>query len=353
MHPGKGEQQKDDYVGNYATVCFDCLEWEEDRVVERKVRQSIRIKSEPRGLSLLYGKAVLRDIKEKLRLHAFTGRLIFFRRLVIGIALITVLLAAGGLAIGLAGALFSSPQTGIEWTRSVFSFYYSTSRSLLTRVHLAIAILAVGYLAHVVERERAFRRERFRNRRRRGETPTISYARPRWQFVAGFAVVGLFGALDWLLVSNGVFPAGMLFGAVVLWLVGAAGVAYYLRYALREDRDVDGQPVTPAPWVFAARSALFVGLIGIAGRVSTTDLSLSPLLVELAVLTTPVVGLGYVARRYAERRTQWGARLLQSFRAAIDRIRPWDDQWPPAAERHRPSATDSTRHDSSSNDSNE
>jgi hypothetical protein len=105
--------------------------------------------------------------------------------------------------------------------------------------------------------------------------------------------------------------------------------------------------------VFAARVALFVGIVGIVGTVSTTDLSLSPLLVELAVLTTPVVGLGYVARRYIERRTEWGARLLQSFRAALDRIRPWDEQWPPAAEQQRPSATDSTRHDSSSNDSNE
>jgi hypothetical protein len=334
-------------------VCWDCFEWKDEREIERKARKSLQAKTASRELSLRYVTAVVRNLTEKTRLFVHTGRLVVLRRLVVATVALACLLALGVLFAGMVGALFVSPEAGIEWGTATLSLYQGSWAALRANPEAALSVLAVGYLAHVVERERAYRRERFRNRRRRGETPTVSYARPRWQFVTGFAVVGLVGAVDWLLVSNGVFPAGMLFGAVVLWLVGSAGVAYYLRYALREDRDVDGQPVAPAPWVFATRSALFVGLIGIVTTVSTTDLSLSPLLVELAVLTTPVVGLGYVARRYIERRTQWGARLLQSFRAALDRIRPWDEQWPPAAERHRPSATDSTRHDSSSNDSNE
>jgi hypothetical protein len=343
----------DSDIENYATVCWDCFEWKDEREIERKARKSLQAKTASRELSLRYVTAVVRNLTEKTRLFVHTGRLVVLRRLVVATVALACLLALGVLFAGMVGALFVSPEAGIEWGTATLSLYQGSWAALRANPEAALSVLAVGYLAHVVERERAYRRERFRNRRRRGETPTVSYARPRWQFVAGFAVVGLVGAVDWLLVSNGVFPAGMLFGAVVLWLVGSVGIAYYLRYALREDRDVDGQPVAPAPWVFATRSALFVGLIGIAGRVSTTNLSLSPLLVELAVLTTPVVGLGYVARRYIERRTEWGARLLRSFRAALDRIRPWDEQWPPAAERHRPSATDSTRHDSGSNDSNE
>ncbi|WP_254547374.1 hypothetical protein [Halomarina pelagica] len=352
MHPLKPDQREEDRVENHFTVCFDCLEWEDERVVERNVRQANRLKNESNGLFLLSGKATLRDTKERIRLFAHTGRLIVLRRAVVAAILVGILIALGSTFAGLIGTLFVSPQAGLSWTQATFELYESATVVLFTFPGIGLAALGIGYLVHVFEQERAYERELFRDQRRRGDTPEISYARPRWQFVAGFAIGGLFGALDWVLVRHDVFPSGMLFGALVLWLVGAAGVAYYLRYALREDRDVDGQPVNPAPWVFAARYALFVALVGGAATLLDTSAILSPIMLDLATITAPLVGLFYVLRRYAERRTSWGARLMQHVRTGIDRVWPWDDQWPPEPQhRQQTTATDSTSQQRNQDDS--
>jgi hypothetical protein len=236
--------------------------------------------------------------------------------------------------------------------QATIALYRTLSTLLVTNSWLSFTVLGVGYLVHVFEQERAYERELFRDQRRRGDTPEINYARPRWQFVAGFAMVGLFGALDWIFVRHDTFPSGMLFGALVLWLVGSAGTAYYLRYALREDRDVDGQPVNPTPWVFAARYALFVALVGGAATLLDTGTILPSITLDLAAITAPLVGLLYVLRRYAERRTLWGARLMQHVRTTLDRVWPWNDQWPPEPQhRQQTTPTDSKSHRPNSDDS--
>jgi hypothetical protein len=242
--------------------------------------------------------------------------------------------------------LFISPQDGLLWTQSAISLYESISDTFLSRPGLALVAIGVGYLIHTYEQERAYKRELFRDQRRRGDGPSISYARPRWQFVAGFAALGLFGAVDWLLVQQGILPNGMRFGALVFWTTGTAGVAYYLRYALREDRDIDGQPVNPAPWVFAARYALFVGLVGIGTSLLDIGSILPSIVLALAISTAPLVGTLYVLRRYAEQRTRWGARLMRRVRTTLDRIRPWDDQWPPEPQHRQQTDTAESTADS-------
>lgn len=332
----------DSDIGNYATVCWDCFEWKDDRVIERRVRQSNRLKTTSRKLSLLNTRASLREFKENARLFAHTGRLVVLRRFVTVVAVSAMLLLLGSLLAGTVGTLLVSPTAGIDWTQSTLALYQKAGAIVLSQLWVGLTALGLCYLAHVFEQERAYERELFREQRRRGKTPTVSYARPRWQFVAGLATVGLFGAVDWVLVRHGVFPSGMRFGALILWSLGSVGVAYYLRYALREDRDVDGQPVNPAPWVFTARYALFVSLIGGAATLLGTGSVLPSIIHDFAIIVAPLVGVLYVLRRYAEQRTSWGARLMQQLRTTIDRVWPWDDQWPPKPQhRQQTTATDS------------
>ena len=321
-------------VDNNITVCWDCGEWKDIGAVEEVTSHAIELKTASKGLSLKYAKASVREFTEKSRVFAHTGRAVVLRRAfvaTVGLALLFVMSVVGA---GLVGALFVSPETGVRWFQSVLAQYQAIESILLARPWLALVGIAIGYAIHVFEQERAYEREVFRDERRRGETPSETHGRPRWQFVAGFAAVGLFGALDWILVHHDVFPNGMLFGALVFWTVGSAGVAYYLRQTLREERDIDGYPVNPAPWVFTSRYALFVALVGIATSYLTTYSILPPTVLELTLVLAPLVGAVYVGRRLAERRTVWGIRAMYSIRTAIDTIWPLDDDWPPT-EQHQ------------------
>ncbi|ESP86819.1 hypothetical protein K933_17087 [Candidatus Halobonum tyrrellensis G22] len=134
----------------------------------------------------------------------------------------------------------------------------------------------------------------------------------------------------------------MLFGALVFWSVGSAGVAFYLRKVLREDRDIHGQPVNPAPWVFAARYALFVALAGAVASYLTTVSLLPPAIFESALIAVPLVGVLYVGRRLAEQRTVWGARTMYSIRSVIDRVWSLDDDWPPTEQNQKTANPDDT-----------
>ncbi|WP_433623514.1 hypothetical protein [Halomicrococcus sp. NG-SE-24] len=165
-------------------------------------------------------------------------------------------------------------------------------------------LLGVAYAYHVAERERAYERQVQRDRRRRGESP-LSYARPRWQFVAVFAVIGVLGAIDWLLIRANVFTRGSLVGALVLWTIGATGVAYYLRAALHEDRDVSGMAVTPTPWVVISRGALALGLVGGVATTVGYDSVVPNAATTLAIYLVPFTGGLYVIQRTVRRRTAW------------------------------------------------
>lgn len=337
------DPQKDaeDLVDNNITVCWDCGEWKDIEAVEQVTSQAIELKTASKGLSLKYVKASVREFIEKSRVFAHTGRGVILRRALISTVGLALLFTMSVVGAGLVGALFVSPETGIQWTQSVLTQYQTIESVLFARPEITLVGIAIGYAVHIYEQERAYEREVFRNERRRGETPSVSHGRPRWQFVAGFAAIGLFGALDWILVRHDVFPDGMLFGAIVFWMTGSAGVAYYLRQALREERDIDDYPVNPAPWVFASRYTLFAGLVGIAMSYLTIRSVLPPSILELTLVLAPLVGAMYVGRRMAERRTVWGIRAMYSIRTAIDTIWPLNDNWPPTEQnRQHPNPND-------------
>ena len=338
----RGDLSEEEEVDNNVSVCFDCLDWKDEDIVAHETNRAGRLKNTQRGFSLLYAKSLSREFREKTRVFTHSGRLVVLRRAITAAVGLIGLLVAGVLLAGLLGALFVSPQSGISWAQATVDTYRTAGTALLASPWIAFGSLGIGYVVHVYEQERAYERELFRDERRHGETPSVGHGRPRWQFVAGLAAVGLFGAVDWILVRHNVFPDGMLFGALVFWGVGSAGVAFYLRKALREDRDIHGQPVNPAPWVFAARYALFVASIGAATSYLTTSSLLQSTILELALIAAPLVGALYVGRRLAEQRTVWGARTMYSIRSAIDRVWSLDDDWPPTEQSQKRANTDDT-----------
>lgn len=335
MWPFQEIGDEDPEVDDLVSVCFDCLDWQEEDVIEHETHRAGRLKNAQRGPSILYAKSIFREFKEKTRLFAHSGQLVVLRRTLTTAVGLIGLLVSGALLAGLLGALFVSPQSGISWAQTALDTYRTAGTALLTSPWTALGALGIGYMVHVYEQERAYERELFRDERRRGETSSVGHARPRWQFVAEFSAVGLFGAVDWMLVRHGVFPDGMLFGALVFWSVGSAGVAFYLRKALREDRDIHGQPVNPAPWVFASRYALFVALAGAAAFYLTTTSLFPPAILESTLIAAPLVGALYVGRRLAEQRTVWGARTMYSIRSVIDRVWSLDDDWPPTEQNQK------------------
>ncbi|WP_440005416.1 hypothetical protein [Halomicrococcus sp. SG-WS-1] len=298
---GSGETED---VSNHVTVCWDCMEWGDEKRVARQVQTAGRLKNADPSLTPLYGKAVIRELTERVRLFVYTGRLLFVRRVFIGVVSIIVLFWSSVGLIVFVGTLFLNPDVGFQWAASVVTFAW---RNILTTGVTPWAtggLLGVAYAYHVTERERAYERQVQRDRRRRGESP-LSYARPRWQFVVVFAVIGVLGATDWLLIRADVFTRGSLIGALVLWTIGATGVAYYLRAALHEDRDVSGMAVTPTPWVVISRGALALGLVGgVATTVGYDSLAPNAITI-LAICLAPLTGGLYVMHRTVRRRTGW------------------------------------------------
>ena len=342
MDSADPEGESDDPVDENITVCWDCVEWKDGDVLDREIDEAIELKTASKEPSLKYAKACLYEFSEKLRVFAHTGRAVVLRRAVVATVGLALLLTLGVTVAGIIGALFVSPDTGIQWVQSTLAQYQTMESVLFARPWIALVGIAVGYLVHVYEQERAYEREVFRDERRREGTLLESHGRPRWQFVTGFAAAGLFGAVDWILVRHDVFSDGMLFGALVFWSVGSAGVAFYLRKALREDRDIHGQPVNPAPWVFASRYALFVALAGAVASSLTTISLLPSTVLELALIAAPLVGALYVGRRLAEQRTVWGARTMYSIRSVIDRVWSLDDDWPPTEQNQNHANPDDT-----------
>ncbi|QLG29827.1 hypothetical protein HUG10_19640 (plasmid) [Halorarum halophilum] len=336
------EGEIDGPIDENITICWDCVEWEDNNVADQKTKRAIELKTASKEPSLKYTKACLREFSEKLRVFAHTGRAVILRRALVATIGLTVLLAMGVAAAGAIGALFVSPETGLHWAGSTVTQYQAIGSVLFDRPWLAFVGIAVGYVVHVYEQERAYERELFRDKRRRGETPSVGHGRPRWQFVAGLAAVGLFGAVDWILIRHNVFPEGMLFGALIFWSVGSAGVAFYLRKALRKDRDIHGQPVNPAPWVFGSWYALFVALAGATTSYLTSGSLLPPTVFESTLIATPAVGALYVGRRLAEQRSVWGARTMYSIRSVIDRVWSLDDDWPPTEQNQKHANPDDT-----------
>ncbi|WP_435156824.1 hypothetical protein [Haladaptatus sp. DFWS20] len=236
---------------------------------------------------------------------------------IIGIA---VALGSGLILITLVGTLFLGISVGQQWSHTAFTAVYETSRDLSTNPLVLATVLGVGYYAHVTERERAYKRHVERQHRQGDPTETITHERPRWQLVAGFTGIGCIGALDWLVIHTGHFPRGSGLGAFVIWMTGATGIAYFLRRALHEDRDVAGFDVWSPPWVFTTRYALSVGLIGSVHSLIAPTAPIPEPHLSLLLWIPPITGGLYVFQRILKRRTRWQLPTTNWLRARFDSL---------------------------------
>lgn len=303
MHPLDQSHDVEDRVENHFTVCLDCFEWKDKQIVYHEVSKASRLKNAKPGFTLLYAHRLFRECIEKTRVFVHTGRFLLARRLLV-VAIGSILLFGGGLTLIVTiGSLLFGLDTGQQWIQIVLQETEGILRALRGNTIVLAVLGGVGYFAHIREREQAYKRH-IKRRHRRGTTmESVTHERPRWQFVAGFSLLGWVGALDWTLIQTGRFPAGSLVGAFVLWSVGALGTVIFLRSALREDRDIAGFAVWATGWVFTSRYSFCLGFIDALLTLFDFGADLSMLL-----WIPPTIGGIYVLRRIVERRTGWEPR---------------------------------------------
>jgi len=98
-----------------------------------------------------------------------------------------------------------------------------------------------------------------------------------------------------------------------MWTIGAVGVSYFLRVALREDLTAYGLRLRPAPWIFVSRYAAFLATIGFLGAYTAIPAVLSIEAQSIVVVLPALAGLAYVGRRYLELRTTWLPQLMHAL----------------------------------------
>jgi 5-methylcytosine-specific restriction endonuclease McrA len=307
-------------LNNMVTVCERCFFSNTSSEVEQEIRELSKWNHIERGASIAYAKVVLRDLKQKTRVFAHTGRFLLLRRSLIFLA--GCLLTIFGLSFlaGAAGGLFISPQTGIEWFFGTFEFVYGTTQTIAETPWLIVLGMGVGYLAHTIERERYHYSVRIPFTKFEGkeveEIPSkYGLSRPTWQYFGICSAFGLFGGLDWILISTGIIDN--LFGAGVFWILGTVGSAYLVRPVLHQDITEYGLRLRAAPWIATIRyGAIFggIGLLtapGMSGLVANMPADIQLVVGYAATLLPPggdyiavllpgATGLAYVGRRYLE-----------------------------------------------------
>jgi 5-methylcytosine-specific restriction endonuclease McrA len=307
-------------LNNMVLVCDKCFFGNTDEEVNQEISELAKWNHIERGLSVAYAKVVVRDLKQKTRIFAHTGRFLILRRSLIflfGVSLTIFLLS---LLVGIGGGLLISPQTGIEWFLGIFDLAHKTIQAIAEIPWLIAVSLGVGYIAHIIERERYHFIVRLPYAKFHNEDVEVSpskygLSRPTWQYLGIFSAVALLGGLDWILISIGVIDN--LFGAGVFWVFGTVASAYLVRPALHQDITEYGLRLRAGPWIAMVRYGAFLGGVGLltASGMSglLTDMPadlqlllgyartlLPPVGDAVAVLLPGAIGLAYVGRRYLE-----------------------------------------------------
>lgn len=215
-----------------------------------------------------------------------TATSLFARRMAAGLVglLATVTLLA--VLAGVAGALSGDIASGGRWAGVVITTTASVGRTLLSQPWLVGGVIGLAYSAHHVERVRYDPR----GYRRRERRPWITLGA-----AGGTAAVGtlcLFSLETGLLPAS--LPAATIAGAV--WLLGAAGVAWYIDLAIRHDLAIGIWQPTRTPCVLTARLGLIPGLLAITVGLPRTGVFAGPVTGVLAAIPASVA-LVYVGRR--------------------------------------------------------
>ena len=320
-------------LNNHVVVCDKCYFSNTPDEVDQKIRELSKWNHVERGFSVAYAKVIFRDLKQKTRVFAHTGRFLILRRCLVFLAGCLLTIFSLGFLAGIGGGLLVSPSTSIEWFLSMFNLAYKTVQTIAEMPLLIVLGVGIGYIAHVVEREWYHFTVRlpyadFHNEDVEVSPSKYGLSRPTWQYFGMCSAIALLGGLDWVLISVGVLDN--LFGAGVFWIFGTVGSAYLVRPALHEDITEYGLRLRAGPWIAVIRYGAFLGGIGFLTASGMSGLLadmpadfqllfgyagtlLPPVGDAVAVLLPGTVGLAYVGRRHLELQSRQVSQVMHGL----------------------------------------
>lgn len=125
--PVSGEERT---LNNMVTVCERCFFEKTNDELNEKARELKEWNHVDRGISITYAKLIFRNLKQKTRAFAHTGRFLLFRRIFVFFIGCFFAIFSLSFLTGIIGGLFYSPQTGIGWFLSVYEIAYKTTQAI-------------------------------------------------------------------------------------------------------------------------------------------------------------------------------------------------------------------------------
>ncbi|WP_157572968.1 hypothetical protein [Halogranum rubrum] len=265
---------------NHVVLCRRC----EKRDGWREAVRTKREAEQPQPPTSFRGR--LRNFPDSVRDYVTdpTARFLFARRLgVLTILLIGVLLLIPPIA-AVVGALFVSPNTGMQWfDQSITAITTISNTPLNTIAWVFTGLFGIIYFAHIAERER--------------NDPTGwagEWNPPKWYALTVYSAIGLYGAVTLILVAVESAPVGRQFGARIFWFIGSVGIAYQIKDALRLDLVRMVWKPRRELWEFPARYGFVLALTAFAvGPPASLPTFTTPLLAAL----TPAISTAYIIAR--------------------------------------------------------
>lgn len=289
-------------VDNHAVVCRDCVTDREINHVER-ARELRAQNRRPDFPDTVRGR-IRRSVHRLERWLTEQAAPLFWRRLLTVVGAAVVGVVALVIAAGLFGTIFVDPQTGADWVVGIITGTSDILRGATepSRLWLLSLVLALGYTAHCVERERNDR------------TGTRLQWEPMWFVVGVSGVVGVFAAI---FVGLGRAGLPMLIEPLAAALYLLAGVASAL--AIERARKYDDAHIiwcqSRYHWTLPVRLGALLGATVIIAPPATVMPVWSP------ALTMSLLALGPVAAvAYAIGRTYAADRVGQTARDALDQV---------------------------------
>lgn len=292
--PGAFYAEVDNVPTIICDLCDEKYDWE---TIEARIRE--RRHGTPRspiGIGLARIRAKFRPVTSWLpvplsvhevapdhRASLLPEQSVFLGRLVAVLGFAIVLLIGVAAFAALAGALFVSPDTGVQWFSLTAAVYREWVLYSLGHPEFVLGVVGFGYLTHLVEYQHTIT----------APDRDVGRSRPRWHYLTVFSGIGLLGWFVWVLSQLDVVTSLLLPVGVLSWSIGAFTLVYFLHGTLQEDRWSYGLRVYAALWKFPAQFAIGLmvvdGIVGLPGPRATAF---------AVAIVPPAVGVLYAAHRY-------------------------------------------------------